>query len=42
MALKPAPRKADRAVIAAHEAGMHDKHPKPDQCRECAREARER
>jgi hypothetical protein len=30
--------KKDQAILAAHEAGMHDKHPKPETCRECKKE----
>lgn len=33
---KPILPKRDRAVLAAHEAGMHDAKPKPETCRECA------
>ncbi len=28
--------KAERAIVAAHEAGMHDRRPHPG-CRECAK-----
>lgn len=37
----PTPRlpKAERAIIAAHEAGMHDRKPIPETCRDCAAEA---
>ena len=34
---KPFIPKPVREVIAQHEAGMHDRKPKPDVCRDCAR-----
>lgn len=36
---KPTLPKTERAVIAAHEAGMHDRKPIPATCRECAKAA---
>jgi hypothetical protein len=34
--MKPVLPKKDRAILASHEAGMHDKKPRPDTCRACA------
>lgn len=38
-ARKPILPKTDRAILAQHEAGMHDRKPKPETCRECANDA---
>lgn len=36
---KPTLPAKDRAVLASHEAGMHDRKPRPDTCRSCAEDA---
>lgn len=38
---QPALPKRDQATIAAHEAGMHDRKPRPDTCTLCAKDEQE-